>query len=128
MKCDGRNIRPPGDGHESTAEDKEHVFCPLLSRSIVAFKETSFKRQTGEGRLEHFALVAAGAHEPQLHGQLGVGVRIAGVQVAAGLLMLPWQAQLGHRLSQGCQPAPGASGPPAQLAGWEGSSEAADGV
>ena len=103
MKCDGRNIRPPGDGHESTAEDKEHVFCPLLSRSIVAFKETSFKRQTweGGGRLEHFALVAAGAHEPQLHGQLGVGVRIAGVQVAAGLLMLPWQAQLGHRLSQG---------------------------
>ena len=73
-------------------------------------------------------MVAAGAHEPQLHGQLGVGVRVAGVQVAAGLLMLPWQAQLGHRLSQGCQPAPGASGPPAQLAGWEGSSEAADRV
>ena len=48
-----------------------------------------------------------------------MGVRAAG-QVA-GLLggWLPWQAQLGHRLSQGCQPAPG-GGPPAQLAGWKG--------
>ena len=45
----------------------------------------------------------------------------------AGLLggWLPWQAQLGHRLSQGCQPAPG-GGPPAQLGGWEGSRKSTD--
>ena len=35
---------PPGNGDESTTEDKEHVRrgpAPLLSRSIVAFKEPS---------------------------------------------------------------------------------------
>ena len=54
---------------------------------------------------------------------MGMGVWECGGQVA-GLLggWLPWQAQLGHRLSQGCQPAPG-GGPPAQLGGWKGSSE-----
>ena len=46
--------------------------------------------------------------------QEGVGGQVAGLLGG----WLPWQAQLGHRLSQGCQPAPRAAAPPAQLAGW----------
>ena len=116
-------MSPPGTGDESSDEDKEHVSlgsrvpCPLFlpsSRSIVAFKEPSWALKGNSAQLGRLGQLAtrAGArascppllgHHQHLQG-VGVDLCPGGEGQVAGLVglgWLPWQAQLGHRLSQG---------------------------
>ena len=93
------------------------VPCPLFlpsSRSIVAFKEPSWALKGNSAQLGRLGQLAtrAGArtscppllgHHQHLQG-VGVDLCPGGEGQVAGLVglgWLPWQAQLGHRLSQG---------------------------